>query len=149
MCVHASRARGLILLALASAYVPQVLAQEDLQEQFVQRMSKALIELPSNPHEFERGLVANGLAAQDADQTVQRLIKGFVRCLLDNLRAYSEAHGESFTDKLPHMLESLNENGAKPLLREMIVVSEARGPAGETCALNELQKAGISVDALD
>jgi hypothetical protein len=134
---------------LAGAHTPHVLAQEDLQEQLVQRMSKALIELPSNPHEFERDLVAKGVSAQDADRTVQELVRGFVRCLLDNLRAYSEAQGESFAERLPRMLDSLDEHGAKPLLREMIVVSEARGPTGEACALNELQKAGIGIDTLE
>jgi len=141
--------RMFILFTLTSAVSPHVLAQEDLQHEFVQRMSKALIELPSNPHEFERGLVANGLSAQDADRTVQGLVSGLVRCLLDNLRAYSEEQGESFVDKLPHMLESLDEDGAMPLLKELIVVSEARGSRGEICALNELQKAGIGVDTLE
>jgi sulfur transfer complex TusBCD TusB component (DsrH family) len=142
-------AAAFIFSMLASAYAPHVLAQEDLQEQFVQRMSQALIELPSNPHELERDLVAKGLSPQDADRTVQTMMTGFVRCLLENLRVYSEEHGESFADKLPHMIESLDEHGPKSVLKDMIIVSRARGPSGEACALNELQKAGIGVDSLE
>ena len=141
--------RVLILSVLASVYASHVLAQKDVEERFVRRMSKALMELPSNPHELQRGLVDKGLSAQDTDRTVQSLVGGLVRCRLDNLRAYSEEHGESFADKLPHMLESLEEGGPKPLLKEMIVVSEARGPTGEACALTELEKAGIAVSSLD
>ena len=136
---------ALSLLAILGSSLP-VVAQDDLLEEFVQRMSKAIVELPSNPHEFERSLTAGGLSAEDADRTVQRLVDGIVRCLTQNLRAYSEEHDEPFADKLPHMLEYLHEHGPKSLLKEMIIVSEARGSEGEGCALNELQKAGIRAD---
>lgn len=134
-----------VLIAQAVVGAQQVLAQDKLVEEFVRRMSKAVLELP-NHDSPENDLIAGGLSAQDAARSVEGLVDGVVRCLVKDLRVYSEEHNEPFSDKLPHMLESLDKSGPAPLLRSMMIVSGARG---ESCALDELQKAGISLDSLD
>jgi hypothetical protein len=136
--------RILLSIVLAVFGSQNVHAERNSVEVLIARMSKALMELPENRHELEQGLVAKGLAKQDADRQVQSLVEGVVRCLVEDLRAYSEAQGESITTKLPHILEVVDRGDVKALLKEMVIVSNARGTEGESCARNELQKAGIS-----
>ena len=138
-----SRMSVLVLVAVVG--VQQVLAQDNFVEEFVQRMSKVMLELPG--HEgLKNDLIADGLSAQDAERSVQDLVEGVVRCLVEDLRVYSEEHNEPFAPKLPLMLALLDERGPEPLLKSMMIAS---GPRGEGCALNELQKAGLSLESLE
>jgi hypothetical protein len=47
------------------------------------------------------------------------------------------------------MLEVVDRGDVKALLKEMVIVSNARGTEGESCARNELQKAGISPSVVE
>ena len=73
---------------------------------------------------------------------------GFVGCLLEDLRLHSEAQKESYPDRLGALEEKLDQDGVASALSQLASISQATTP-GAGCVLNEMQKAGVSMDMLD
>ena len=139
----------MVFLVLAGFLATAAIAEDDPVEQLAQRITKALSDVRKNHHELEQDLVSSGLSAQDADRAINDLVGGLVRCLLDQYRAYTEEHGESFSDKPSRMRTSLDQSGPLPLVKELAIIAQTRNKGGDLCAMNEMQKAGISVEDLD
>jgi len=140
--------RQLVLGLLFAACTAQLCAQQERVDQVAQRIVEGIYVLRGSDRVAEQALISQGLSAQDADRIVRDLIDGLVSCLLSELQAHAADRGQVFSENLTAMERSLDRFGAKSVLRELIWVAQGRGPQGESCALNELQKAGISLDAL-
>jgi hypothetical protein len=140
--------RATFIGILTVVWTTTLLAQPERVERIAQQLVEGMYELRGGDRAPEQALISKGLSAQDADRTIHEFMHGFVMCLLNELRADAAGRGQPFSENLLAMEQSLDRSGAKSVLHDLILVAQARGPQSEGCALNELQKAGLSLDAI-
>ncbi len=140
--------RAIALGIFAVICAMPLLAQPERVERIAQRLVEGMYELRGADRAMEQALIAKGLSAQDAERTIREFMHGFVTCLLNESRADAESRNRPFSENLLAMEQALDKSGAKSVLQDLTLVAGARSPQNESCPLNELQKAGLSVDAL-
>jgi hypothetical protein len=145
----ALRALGQWGVALLAAICTSVYALDDSFELTVGRLVDGLYQLRGEDRHAELALVAKGASREDADRFVRALTDGFVRCLMNELKSYSAQEQESFSQRLRTVQESLDEQGAASVLEDLLRLARAQSGSGDACAVEELKKIGIAVDALN
>ena len=137
--------RTLVCVSLTVTCSTVVVAQDI--EEIAQDIVEALYESGVDRPETEQVFFFPGLAKQDADRIFRGFIDGFVLCLLTELQSYSEQNSASFSDELHDLDELLRRSGVGPVLTKLAMIAGGTAPDA-SCALNEMQNAGISMDLL-
>ncbi len=142
-------ARGGLAAAVLAVVCTRVCALDDAFDLTVGRLVDGLYQLRGEDRGAELGLVAKGASREDADRFVRALADGFVRCLMNELKSYSAQQQESFTQRLRTVQESLDKQGAASVLEDLLTLARAQSGSSDACAVDELKKIGVSVDALN
>lgn len=145
----APRLAGLVVAALAALLATTSSAADDPLEVVVGRLVDGLYQLRGADRKAEAGLVAKGISKEDADRFVRALSDGFVRCLMNELKSYSALQQESFSRRLRTVQESLDRGGAASVLQDLLTLARAQSGSSDACAVEELTRAGVSVDGLN
>ena len=138
-----------IVAVLAAVCAASSAAAEDSLDVVAGRLVDGLYQLRGNDREAELALAAKGVSREDADRFVRALADGFVRCLMNELKSYSAQQQESFSQRLRAVQDSLDKEGAASVLQDLLSLARAQSGSGDACAVDELKKVGLNVDALN
>jgi hypothetical protein len=138
-----------IALVLVAASGMSSFAADDPLEVVVGRLVDGIFQLRGEDRHAELRLVANGASREDADRFVRSLTEGFVRCLVNELKSYSAQQEESFSQRLRTVQDSMDTQGVPTVLQDLLTLARAQSGSSDACAVDELKKAGVSVDALN
>jgi len=138
-----------IVAVLAAVCAASSHAADDPLEVVVGRLVDGIFQLRGEDRKAELALVANGASREDADRFVRSLTEGFVRCLVNELKSYSAQQEESFSQRLRTVQDSMDRQGVPSVLQDLLTLARAQSGASDACAVDELKKAGVSLDALN
>jgi hypothetical protein len=68
---------------------------------------------------------------------------------MNELKSYSAQQQEPFSQRLRTVQDSLDKQGTASVLQDLLTLARAQSASGDACAVNELKKAGLTVDALN
>ena len=135
------------LSALIALFVPMSLpAQGDQIEQISQRIAQKIqVGFEQSGSPIRQMLMDTGLSAEDSDRVAKEFLEGTLACVLDAARSEAMEQSLPFESVLLEIEQAIEDREDDELT---LIDSDRVNEKADSCAFNEMQKAGISVELM-